>query len=608
MQGRQMKKVIAVLFVILILIGGYYTWNTLNEVTAENVSYVIISDPFSGQPETYYPGDIDIKSLLDDLEGKEITSFPKDTTEAYGIKIVNSWGREKNYSIYFDKNQKYIYINDIEAEKSFLVDKPAFLSIHEEFTDLYDFRVPPSVTWTSSIEGFAVMETSFQWQYQKWDGSWHESVSEQLPQKGKSAPAYTIESSDIELCFASDYAPDSILLEVSSETGDILLKKEMTDYSIPVMNVISDEGLYTYAIRLDWGDPGKPYKGSYSCSFALCLDIPPEFKIVSNQVTQGELIEIRAYHINEDEKPFIKQQLSEDARFFKVGEGSYVSYIPTGYYINPGVYEIELGVERDNAVNEGGSTAKDGGGAVKANDSAAREGVNTAEVGSSSANESGNTTEGGGSTVKEVSNTVNESSIIVRDKITVAARKFLIQYLYIDEAIEASTRNDEAYVEYDKYFGPVRKTSHDEAYYTESFVIPAKGRLSTEYGETRYVNDSPTSYRHSGLDIGAPTGTPIYAANTGKVVLARYLIMTGNTIVIDHGLGLFSVYFHMDKLWVEQGDMVERGQQIGEMGSTGFSTGPHLHLTMSYYETNIEPGYILVGEPITKVNYKNYLE
>ena len=99
---------------------------------AENVSYVIISDPFSGQPETYYPGDIDIKSLLDDLEGKEITSFPKDTTEAYGIKIVNSWGREKNYSIYFDKNQKYIYINDIEAEKSYLVDKPAFLSIHED--------------------------------------------------------------------------------------------------------------------------------------------------------------------------------------------------------------------------------------------------------------------------------------------------------------------------------------------------------------------------------------------------------------------------------------------------------------------------------------------
>jgi murein DD-endopeptidase MepM/ murein hydrolase activator NlpD len=561
-----MKKVIAVLFVILILIGGYFTWNTLNEISAENVSYVIISDPFSGQPETYYPGDIDIKSLLDDLEGMEITSFPKDTTEAYSIKIVNSWGREKDYSVYFDKNQKHIYVNDIKAEKSYLVDKPAFLSIHEEFTDLYDFRIPPSVTWTSGIESFAVMETSFLWQYQKWDGSWHESVSEQLPQNGESAPAYTIESSDIELGFASDYAPDSILLEVTSETGDILLKKELTGYSIPVMNVLSDEGLYTYSIRLDWGDSEKPYKGSYSCSFALCLDIPPEFEIVSNHVSQGELIEIRAYYINEDEKPFIKQQLSEDARFFKVGKGSYVSYIPTGYYTNPGEYEIELGVERDNAVNEGSGTAKEDG------------------------------------------NTVKESGIIVRDKVTVAARKFLIQYLYIDEAIESSTRNDEAYAEYDKYFGPVRKTSHDEAYYTESFVIPAKGRLSTEYGETRYVNNSPTSYRHSGLDIGAPTGTPIHAANRGKVVLARYLIMTGNTIVIDHGLGLFSVYFHMDKLWVEQGDMVERGQQIGEMGSTGFSTGPHLHLTMSYYETNIEPGYILVGEPITKENYKNYLE
>ena len=123
MQGRQMKKVIAVLFVILILIGGYYTWNTLNEVTAENVSYVIISDPFSGQPETYYPGDIDIKACLMIWKERKLPLSPK-IRRRHTVLKSSIRGEGKNYSIYFDKNQKYIYINDIEAEKASLWTNP----------------------------------------------------------------------------------------------------------------------------------------------------------------------------------------------------------------------------------------------------------------------------------------------------------------------------------------------------------------------------------------------------------------------------------------------------------------------------------------------------
>jgi murein DD-endopeptidase MepM/ murein hydrolase activator NlpD len=81
------------------------------------------------------------------------------------------------------------------------------------------------------------------------------------------------------------------------------------------------------------------------------------------------------------------------------------------------------------------------------------------------------------------------------------------------------------------------------------------------------------------------------------------LILTGNSVVIDHGQGLFSVYFHLDKLFVSTVEFVKRGQLIGAVGSTGFSTGPHLHFTMSCAQSNIEPGYMLYDRSITKNNY-----
>lgn len=191
--------------------------------------------------------------------------------------------------------------------------------------------------------------------------------------------------------------------------------------------------------------------------------------------------------------------------------------------------------------------------------------------------------------------------------LTVMARDFKVQNLIIDQSIESSTRNDKAYAELDTYFVPARKISNPDRYYDTPFVLPAQGRITTEFGEKRTVNGSLTSYRHSGLDIAAPLGTPIAATNTGKVVLAMNLIMTGNTIVIDHGAGIFSVYEHLDSLNVTENQMVEVGQTIGTMGTTGFSTGSHLHFMISHYHINMEPGYLIYGEAITKENYKDLM-
>lgn len=286
------------------------------------------------------------------------------------------------------------------------------------------------------------------------------------------------------------------------------------------------------------------YQGQYVVSFAVIVDLPEILEFSKQEVIQGELLEVVFYNANLEDIYF-EQSIYKDFSWLVQGD-LLRGYIPTNYNTEAGVYEIKYGSRK--------------------------------------------------------------TGIESTEEIEVVAHDYRIQYMYIDESIQSGTRNEAAYEEFAKYFTPVRKESVPTRYYSEPFVIPVKGRLTTEFGQTRYVNDAPTSSRHSGLDIAAVTGTTIVATNRGKVVLAMPLILTGNTIVIDHGEGLFSVYYHMHELFVEVGDVVERGQSIGAVGTTGFSTGPHLHFMISYYAMNIEPGFFLVGQPITFANYRDFLD
>ena len=184
--------------------------------------------------------------------------------------------------------------------------------------------------------------------------------------------------------------------------------------------------------------------------------------------------------------------------------------------------------------------------------------------------------------------------------VEILERDFRIQYLTVDPNVEASTRSNEAYAQYNKYFLPTRDKSSETKLYDKPFILPIDGRLTTEYGERRYVNDLPTSYHHAGVDLAAPAGTSVKASNSGTVVFSMELILTGNTVVIDHGQGIFSCYYHMQERTAHVGDLVNRGQEIGKVGSTGFSTGPHLHFMISYHRTNLEPGMFINGKPLVK--------
>jgi murein DD-endopeptidase MepM/ murein hydrolase activator NlpD len=131
---------------------------------------------------------------------------------------------------------------------------------------------------------------------------------------------------------------------------------------------------------------------------------------------------------------------------------------------------------------------------------------------------------------------------------------------------------------------------------TESFMIPVQGRLSTPYGYTRYVNGKFAG-SHTAIDLAAPTGTEVHATNAGRIVLAETLYLTGNSIYMDHGMNLFSQYAHLSKLLVKTGDIVKKGDVIGLVGTTGFSTGPHLHFTFWVGNTPVNPNLFFDTTP-----------
>ncbi len=174
--------------------------------------------------------------------------------------------------------------------------------------------------------------------------------------------------------------------------------------------------------------------------------------------------------------------------------------------------------------------------------------------------------------------------------VTVKEREFETQYLTIDEETEQETvENAAANAEWNELVEPLKYISDPQQYWHGPFLRPVEGELTTQYGSIRYTNDDTYPTRHSGADIAAPLGTPVKAAGAGRVLFAGYLKLTGNTVLIEHGLGLKSWYYHMNSLNTSAGDMVKQGDIIGEVGSTGFSTGPHLHFAMSVNSVYVNP-------------------
>lgn len=200
---------------------------------------------------------------------------------------------------------------------------------------------------------------------------------------------------------------------------------------------------------------------------------------------------------------------------------------------------------------------------------------------------------------------IRAGRIILKQEQTIILlpKEFPTQHLQVSSKLQA--KRDQKLIELDA-LNTNEAISHTNSYplWEDNFVLPLTGRITTEYGLIRYINDE-YSGRHSGIDIAANRGTAVMAANSGIVNLAGLQYVTGNTVIIDHGFGVSSSYAHLDKFFVKPGDAIQKGQIIGQVGSTGFSTGPHLHWTVRIGATFVNPWLFIEGNPLNWLSAAN---
>lgn len=136
--------------------------------------------------------------------------------------------------------------------------------------------------------------------------------------------------------------------------------------------------------------------------------------------------------------------------------------------------------------------------------------------------------------------------------------------------------------------------------FRQAFHAPAHGPVSSLFGLKRVYNNHPQA-PHSGLDIAAPENSAVNVAAKGKVTAIRDYFFTGNTVIVDHGMGVFSLYAHLKEIKVKEGQDLKQGDEVGTVGQTGRATGPHLHWSMIVNQTLVDPLLFVPYRVITTV-------
>jgi murein DD-endopeptidase MepM/ murein hydrolase activator NlpD len=186
----------------------------------------------------------------------------------------------------------------------------------------------------------------------------------------------------------------------------------------------------------------------------------------------------------------------------------------------------------------------------------------------------------------------------LRGHIEVAGRDFPVQRLTLPTPmVDLDPETERRAVAEGDTLRALYRTVTPERLWRGAFARPLAGdEPGTAFGSRRVINGQPRS-PHAGADYAAARGTPVTAVNDGRVALVGEYFFPGRLVVIDHGLGLYTLYFHLDEIRVEIGERVVRGQPVGTVGSTGRVTGPHLHFGVQLGPARIDPERLLALRP-----------
>ena len=182
---------------------------------------------------------------------------------------------------------------------------------------------------------------------------------------------------------------------------------------------------------------------------------------------------------------------------------------------------------------------------------------------------------------------------VERHAIKVVPKAYAAQHLKVKPGhVELSPEDLARYERERAHLARVIRTYTEPPPATLAMVQPAPGRRSSSFGLRRFFNGVPRN-PHSGMDIAAPTGTPVVAASAGRIADVGDYFFPGRTVIVDHGAGLLSLYAHLSAVDASLGDTVAAGEPIAKVGATGRVTGPHLHFTVYLNAVPVDPALFL---------------
>ncbi|GAI45233.1 unnamed protein product [marine sediment metagenome] len=177
----------------------------------------------------------------------------------------------------------------------------------------------------------------------------------------------------------------------------------------------------------------------------------------------------------------------------------------------------------------------------------------------------------------------------IKKQISILAKEFPLKKLWVDEKFVTPPPEFKERIRREgKIIKVIYGITTEQWLGKGLFILPSSGEAMPNFGERRIFNNKPRS-SHKGIDIKVPYGTPVKASNSGRIVLASDLYFAGKTVIIDHGMSVFTMYCHFSKIRVKRGKLVKKGEIIGEIGATGRVTGPHLHWGVKVSGISVDP-------------------
>ncbi len=552
--GKNKVRLLIVALILLLptVLAVYFAFHKdIDTVSAHRVTALSVSSPYGNTASftdkssfELYASVLERAQLIDGNYRDLSAEFP------YTVTLTENDGVTQTYSFYMlNASDSCIFIDPNGAYYLLTQKDATTLLAREEFASVNSFAVVPFAAVSgASAEPVTLAATSGVWNYLDADGNY---ASKEIPDVGERTTVRISLSSIGLLSFYSGVQPDTVLVTVSK---DGVTRHEGDWANLLNASIMSDSDTeYDLVIRAEWlQKEGAEYYGNVTYTGKLLYDVAPTYSMTNNKINKGDFKAIKIQNFNAGDTLTVScadYPFPTELKVYRFADGYDYTFLPVQYTYTPATQTSVT------------FTLSDGSSQIIP--IAVREGKNPA-------------------TTKQ-EHMVSDAALQ-----TVFSEA---SFAELDSTIAARTAVSEPAPLWNGRFN-----------YPDAANAGVTGNGMAQYGTHRVVNSLyQKDYLHYGLDIAMNEGDPVYASNTGKVVFAGNLTLTGGTVIIDHGCSIFSYYYHLSSIGVSEGDTVSKGASVGSAGSTGFAVkaegavfvpAAQVHFAISINGAYVNPYYL----------------